>query len=49
MLFVLLLGMAVLRLTTALNAPLFVKVAYDLVMYVFNYFVQRDFVFREKS
>ncbi len=48
-LFVLLLGMAVLRLTTALNAPLLIKVAYDLVMYVFNYFVQRDFVFREKS
>ncbi len=47
-LFVLLMGMAVLHLTEALHAPLLIKVAYDLVMYVFNYFAQRDFVFREK-
>lgn len=47
-LFVLLLGMGVMRLTETLHAPLLIKLGYDLVMYVFNYFMQRDVVFRTK-
>lgn len=48
-LLVLLLGMGVLRVTEALHAPLLIKLVYDLTMYVVNYFIQRDLIFRTKA
>ena len=47
--FVLALGMGVMRLTEALHVPVLIKLCYDLIMYVFNYFMQRDIVFRTKT
>lgn len=48
-LFVLFLGMGVMGLTASLQMPVLIKLCYDLVMYVFNYFMQRDVVFRPEK
>ena len=46
---VLVLGMCVTNITKSLGVPILVKLCYDIVMYVVNYFVQRDFVFKTKA